>query len=63
MFYPSLLHNRGNLSAAQGYFDKAIKLARTEIEMAHLYSLSIAAEAQDKVTKKYAITPPKQPFM
>ncbi|PIK43239.1 putative mitochondrial import receptor subunit TOM70 [Apostichopus japonicus] len=54
---------RGNLSAAQGYFDKAIKLARTEIEMAHLYSLSIAAEAQDKVTKKYAITPPKQPFM
>ncbi|KAJ8034613.1 Mitochondrial import receptor subunit TOM70 [Holothuria leucospilota] len=53
---------RGNLSAAQGYFDKAIKLARTEIEMAHLYSLSIAAEAQDRVTKKYAITPPKQPF-
>ena len=46
------------MTVAKEYFLKAIELARTEMEMAHLYSLSVAAEAQNNVTKKYNITPP-----
>ncbi|XP_071500354.1 mitochondrial import receptor subunit TOM70-like [Diadema antillarum] len=49
---------RGQMTSAQEYFNKAIELARTEMEMAHLYSLSVAAQAQSNVTKKYGITPP-----
>ncbi|XP_038062805.1 mitochondrial import receptor subunit TOM70-like [Patiria miniata] len=49
---------RGNMSAAKSYFEKAIDLARTEMEMSHLFSLSVAAEAQRNVTTKYNITPP-----
>ncbi|XP_022109352.1 mitochondrial import receptor subunit TOM70-like [Acanthaster planci] len=49
---------RGNMAAAKDYFEKAIDLARTEMEMSHLFSLSVAAEAQQNVTTKYNITPP-----
>ncbi|XP_033641202.1 mitochondrial import receptor subunit TOM70-like [Asterias rubens] len=49
---------RGNMSSAKDYFEKAIDLARTEMEMAHLFSLSVAAEAQRNVTTKYNIQPP-----
>ena len=46
------------MSSAKDYFEKAIDLARTEMEMAHLFSLSVAAEAQRNVTTKYNIQPP-----
>ncbi|XP_063959836.1 mitochondrial import receptor subunit TOM70-like isoform X1 [Lytechinus pictus] len=49
---------RGNMAAAQEYFNQAIELTRTEMEMAHLFSLSVAAQAQSNVTTKFGIVPP-----
>ncbi|XP_071957600.1 mitochondrial import receptor subunit TOM70-like [Antedon mediterranea] len=48
---------RGNMDAAKEYFENAINLARTEMEMTHLYSLSVAAEIQSKVANKLNIKP------
>ena len=39
-------------------FDKAIPLAKTKLEMAHLYGLRDAAMAQITVSAKFGITSP-----
>ncbi|XP_067849240.1 mitochondrial import receptor subunit TOM70 [Heptranchias perlo] len=49
---------RGNLAKAIDMFNKAINLAKSEMEMAHLYSLCDAAYAQTEVAKKYGLKPP-----
>uniref|UniRef100_A0A671TCJ0 Mitochondrial import receptor subunit TOM70-like n=1 Tax=Sinocyclocheilus anshuiensis TaxID=1608454 RepID=A0A671TCJ0_9TELE len=49
---------RGNLDMAIDMFNKAINLAKSEMEMAHLYSLCDAAYAQTEVAKKYGLKPP-----
>ncbi|XP_063222903.1 mitochondrial import receptor subunit TOM70 [Bacillus rossius redtenbacheri] len=46
---------RGNLRRAIELFDKAIPLAKTEMEMSHLFSLRDAAVAQAKVADKMGI--------
>lgn len=46
---------RGNLDKAIELFDTALKLARTEGEMVHLFALRNAAIAQNSVTKKMGI--------
>lgn len=48
---------RGNLILAVDLFNKAIDLARTEIEMTHLFSLRDAAVAQLKVCTRLNIGP------
>ena len=50
--------SRGNLDRAIELFNKSISLARTEIEMAHLYSLLDAAIAQSRVAKNFGIPVP-----
>ncbi|KAJ8316347.1 hypothetical protein KUTeg_006361 [Tegillarca granosa] len=49
---------RGNMDKAMEYFERAIGLARTESEMAHLYSLLDAAKAQLQVAKNLGIQMP-----
>ncbi|XP_055500995.1 mitochondrial import receptor subunit TOM70 [Leucoraja erinacea] len=49
---------RGNLTKAIEMFNKAINLAKSEMEMGHLYSLCDAAYAQTEVAKKYGLKPP-----
>lgn len=49
---------RGNMEKAIDMFNKAINLAKSETEMAHLYSLCDAAHAQTEVAKKYGLKPP-----
>lgn len=49
---------RGNLTASVELFDKAIPLANTELEMAHLYGLREAAIAQTTVSKELGIQLP-----
>uniref|UniRef100_T1IZN4 Mitochondrial import receptor subunit TOM70 n=1 Tax=Strigamia maritima TaxID=126957 RepID=T1IZN4_STRMM len=49
---------RGNLDRAVDLFNKAIALAKTEAEMAHLYSLNDAALAQAQVAKRLGIQIP-----
>uniref|UniRef100_A0A8D0AS79 Mitochondrial import receptor subunit TOM70 n=3 Tax=Percidae TaxID=8165 RepID=A0A8D0AS79_SANLU len=49
---------RGNLDRAIEMFNKAINLAKSEMEMAHLYSLCDAAYAQTEVARKYGLKPP-----
>nr|XP_022914549.1 mitochondrial import receptor subunit TOM70 [Onthophagus taurus] len=48
---------RGNLVIAIEYFGKAIELARTEMELTHLFSLRDAAVSQLKVSTKLGIGP------
>ncbi|XP_035671947.1 mitochondrial import receptor subunit TOM70-like [Branchiostoma floridae] len=48
---------RGNLEKAIELFNKAISIAKTEMEIAHLYSLCDAAVAQSEVAKKYGLRP------
>ncbi|KAI8514976.1 Mitochondrial import receptor subunit TOM70 [Branchiostoma belcheri] len=48
---------RGNLEKAIELFNKAISIAKTEMEIAHLYSLCDAAVAQAEVAKKYGLRP------
>ena len=50
--------NDGELQKAIDMFNKAINLAKSEMEMAHLYSLCDAAHAQTEVAKKYGLKPP-----
>uniref|UniRef100_A0A8C1WKP9 Translocase of outer mitochondrial membrane 70 homolog A (S. cerevisiae) n=1 Tax=Cyprinus carpio TaxID=7962 RepID=A0A8C1WKP9_CYPCA len=52
------VHKGGNLDKAIDMFNKAINLAKSEMEMAHLYSLCDAAYAQTEVAKKYGLKPP-----
>ena len=49
---------RGNLKRAIELFDKAIPLANTELEMAHLFGLRDAALAQITVSTKFGIVLP-----
>ncbi|MEQ2168478.1 hypothetical protein GOODEAATRI_014833 [Goodea atripinnis] len=49
---------RGNLDKAIDMFNKAINLAKSEMEMSHLYSLCDAAYAQTEVARKYGLKPP-----
>lgn len=49
---------RSNLENAISLFDKAIKLAKTELEMTHLFSLRDAAVSQLKISKKLGLTLP-----
>merc|ERR1711935_425923 len=49
---------RGNLKKAIELFNKAIPLANTELEMAHLFGLRDAAMAQITVSNKLGITLP-----
>ena len=49
---------RGNLKEAVDLFNKAISLARTEMELSHLYSLQDAAIAQSRVATKFGISVP-----
>lgn len=48
----------GNLKRGVELFDKAIPLAKTEMEMAHLFSLRDAAVAQLKIVEKMGINIP-----
>uniref|UniRef100_A0A673BBQ5 Translocase of outer mitochondrial membrane 70 homolog A (S. cerevisiae) n=1 Tax=Sphaeramia orbicularis TaxID=375764 RepID=A0A673BBQ5_9TELE len=52
------VHKGGNLDKAIDMFNKAINLAKSEMEMAHLYSLCDAAYAQTEVARKYGLKPP-----
>lgn len=54
----ALFVHRGNLDKAIEMFNKAINLAKSEMEMAHLYSLCDAAYAQTEVARKYGLKPP-----
>ncbi|KAK3107387.1 hypothetical protein FSP39_013441, partial [Pinctada imbricata] len=49
---------RGNMDQAMKHFQKAIQLAKTENEMAHLFSLLEAAQAQLNVAKNLGIPLP-----
>jgi len=46
----------GNLERAIALFDKAMKLAKSEMELTHIFSLRDAAQAQLNVTKKMGLT-------
>lgn len=52
---------RGNLEKASQHFEIAISLAKSEMEMAHLFSLKAAAVAQANLAKKYGIKTPTLP--
>lgn len=54
---------RGNLKKAVELFDKAIPLANTELEMAHLFGLKDAAIAQETVSAKLGVTLPPMGLM
>lgn len=47
---------RGNLERAIALFDNALKLAKSEMELTHIFSLKDAAQAQLNVTKKMGLT-------
>lgn len=49
---------RGNLKEAISMFDKAIECAKTEIELAHLYSLRDATIAQQTVFQEMNLSVP-----
>ena len=46
---------KGNLKRAIELYSKAIPLANTELEMAHLFGLKEAATAQITVSNKFGI--------
>lgn len=46
----------GNLERAIELFEKALKLAKSEMELTHIFSLKDAAQAQLNVTKKMGIS-------
>jgi len=49
---------KGNLKRAIELYDKAIPLANTELEMAHLFGLKEAAVAQTTVSQKFGVPLP-----
>jgi mitochondrial import receptor subunit TOM70 len=44
------------LERAIGLFEKALKLAKSEMELTHIFSLKDAAHAQLNVTKKMGLS-------
>lgn len=46
----------GNLDRAISLFEKALKLAKSEMELTHIFSLKDAAQAQLNVTKKMGLS-------
>ncbi|GIY50605.1 mitochondrial import receptor subunit TOM70 [Caerostris darwini] len=48
---------RGELEKGLELFEKALEVAHTETELAHLYSLLLAAKAQAKATKRFGFRP------
>lgn len=46
---------RGNIDRALELYKKAIDFARTDLEMAHLFSLYEAAAAQKEVAKEFNV--------
>ena len=48
----------GNLKAAVELFEKAIPLANTELEMAHVCGLRSAAKAQNVISERLGIQLP-----
>ena len=46
---------RGNMSRAVELFSKAIPLANTELEMAHIFGLKNAAMAQQAVSQSLGV--------
>lgn len=46
---------RGNLGEAIKLFEKALLLAKSEMELTHIYSLKDAAQAQMNVTKRLGL--------
>ena len=54
---------RGNLERAISLFNRAIKLSKTEVEMAHLFSLLDAAIAQSRVAENFGIQVPNMGMM
>ena len=55
----SIQVQKGFLSDGITHFDKALELAQTELDCAHLFSLRDAAEAQEKATKLLGIELPR----
>lgn len=49
------IFSRGNLRRSLELFEKAIALAKTELEMTHLFSLKDAAAAQLKVSERWGL--------
>lgn len=47
-----IIYYRGNLKEAIELFDKALELARTALELTHIFSLQDAARAQLKVSER-----------
>jgi mitochondrial import receptor subunit TOM70 len=52
----NLLQPSGNLDRAISLFEKALKLAKSEMELTHIFSLKDAAQAQLNVTKKMGLS-------
>lgn len=50
------LHFLGNLERAISLFEKALKLAKSEMELTHIFSLKDAAQAQLNVTNKMGLS-------
>jgi len=46
----------GNLDRAINLFDKALRMAKSEMELTHIFSLKDAAQAQLNVTSKMGIS-------
>lgn len=46
----------GNLERAISLFEQALKLAKSEMELTHIFSLKDAAQAQLNVTKKMGLS-------
>ena len=55
----SIQVQKGALEDGINQFDKALELAQTELDCAHLFSLRDAAEAQQMATKLLGIELPK----
>lgn len=53
--YKLVFFSRGNLKRSLELFEKAIALAKTELEMTHLFSLKDAAAAQLKVSERWGL--------
>ncbi len=49
---------RGDIDKALAYFDKAIELARTELELTHLYGLREAAGVQKRIMEELGLEMP-----
>lgn len=55
-FNKLFFYSRGNLIRAIELFEKAIPLAKSELEMNHLFSLKDAAVAQKTVAERFGLS-------